>query len=77
MVRLRKRDDKLVWPLIHRQDVDAFLLEPSRVHHGDQLIQQTRLLLEEFGRLALDRRFKLFRIGAGDAVPRLSLAPEH
>lgn len=77
MVRLRKRDHKFVRPLIDREHPHSGLLHPSGVHERDELKQERGLLLEEVGRLGLDRSLELARIIAGDAVPSLGLAPVH
>ena len=77
MISFREGDDKLPRPLITRVHIDSTFLQSGRVHERDELEEEIRLRLEEIRCFAPDRSLKFVRVVAGDAIPRLSLAPMH
>ena len=77
MICLGESDDKLAGPLVTGVDIDAGFPQPLRIHQRHQLEQQVRLRLEQVRGFFLYSRFELLRRRAGNAVPRLSLAPVH
>lgn len=77
MVRLWKRDDKLVRPLVTGENTDAGFLQSLGAHQSDQLEEQIRLLLEELRRCGLHRGFELFVVCSGNSVPSLGFPPVH
>lgn len=72
-----KGDDKFVRTLIASKNIDSHFLQSSRVHHGDQLIQKSRLLLEKLWCFLHDGFLESFGMSARYAVPRLGRTPVH